>query len=269
MTSDPPVQVDFIEGGASGPAVILVHSSVAGARQWRRLMEDLKGDFRLRAVNLFGYGKTPAWPAGARQSLDDQARLVEAALPPDAGEVYLVGHSFGASVAMKAAARLGSRVTRLALLEPNPVSLLAQAGRTEAFADAMTMRDCIKKFGALGEWQVAAETFADYWGGAGSWEGMPPDRRETFTQALKPNFFEWDAVTDDTTSVEEWVRLLPRRTLVVSDPNTVLPVRELIALLRRSSPNWTYKEVAGGHMAPLTRPELINPIVAAFLRGSG
>ena len=93
---------------------------------------------------------------------------------------------------------------------------------------------------------------------------MPPDRRETFTQALKPNFFEWDSVTDEATPVEEWVRLLPRRTLVVSDPNTVLPVRELIALLRRSSPNWTYKVVPGGHMAPLTRPELINPIVAAF-----
>ena len=64
---------------------------------------------------------------------------------------------------------------------------------------------------------------------------MPPERREAFTQALKPNFFEWDGVTDDTTPVEDWVRLLPRRTLVVSDPNTVLPVRELIALLRRSS----------------------------------
>ena len=57
---------------------------------------------------------------------------------------------------MKAAARLKGRVTKLVLLEPNPVSLLAQAGRTEAFADAMAMCDCIKKFGTLGEWQVAA-----------------------------------------------------------------------------------------------------------------
>ena len=32
-------------------------------------------------MNLFGYGKTPPWPAGSRQSLADQARLVEAALP--------------------------------------------------------------------------------------------------------------------------------------------------------------------------------------------
>ena len=268
MTDNPAVQVDFLEAGSSGPAVMLVHSSVAGARQWRRLMDDLKNEFRVRAVNLFGYGRTSAWSTDASQSLGDQAGLVEAALPAGADEVYLVGHSFGGSVAMKAAARLGGRVAKLVLLEPNPIYLLAQAGETEAFADAMAMRDCIKKFGALGQWQVAAETFADYWGGAGSWEGMPPDRRETFTQALKPNFFEWDGVTDETTPVEQWVRLLPRRTLVVSDPATVLPIRALVALLRRSCPQWTYQEAAGGHMAPLTRADLINPIVVSFLRGS-
>ena len=58
MTNDPPVKVDYLEAGSSGPFVILVHSSVAGARQWRRLMEDLKGRFRVRAVNLFGYSET-------------------------------------------------------------------------------------------------------------------------------------------------------------------------------------------------------------------
>jgi hypothetical protein len=31
---------DFVETG-QGPLVVLVHSSVAGARQWRRLMTDL------------------------------------------------------------------------------------------------------------------------------------------------------------------------------------------------------------------------------------
>jgi pimeloyl-ACP methyl ester carboxylesterase len=117
---DPPIKVDYLEAGSSGPVVMLVHSSVSGARQWRRLMGDLKDQFRVRAVNLFGYGKTPAWPGETIQSLDDQARLVEAALPANADEVYLVGHSFGGSVAMKAAARLAGRVARLVLLETNP-----------------------------------------------------------------------------------------------------------------------------------------------------
>ena len=130
--------------------VMLVHSSVSGARQWRRLMGDLKDQFRVRAVNLFGYGKTPPWPAETIQSLDDQPGLVEAALPANTDEVYLDGHSFGGSVAMKTAARLAGRVARLVLLETNPFYLLAQSDRVDAFAEAMELRNYIKKFGALG-----------------------------------------------------------------------------------------------------------------------
>jgi pimeloyl-ACP methyl ester carboxylesterase len=266
MWKSRPINVDFVEAGSAGPLVMLVHSSVSGARQWRRLMEDLRDRFRVRAVNLFGYGKTPPWPAEATQSLDDQARLVEAALPADAGEIYLVGHSFGGSVAMKAAARLAGRVARLVLLETNPFYLLAQSGRIDAFAEAMELRDCVKKFGALGEWATAAEKFADYWGGAGTWREMTLERRSAFAEALKPNFFEWDAVMNEATSVEQWASLLPRATLLVCDPGTVLPIREIAALLRRSGPGWTYTEVPGaGHMAPLTRPDLINPLVGSFL----
>jgi pimeloyl-ACP methyl ester carboxylesterase len=262
----PPIEVDFLEAGSSGPVVMLVHSSVSGARQWRRLMDDLKDRFRVRAVNLFGYGKTPPWPAETTQSLDDQARLVEAALPANADAIYLVGHSFGGSVAMKAAAQLAGRVTKLVLLETNPFYLLAQSGRLDAFAEAMDLRNCIKKFGALGEWETAAEKFGDYWGGAGTWQDMPSERRIAFAEALKPNFFEWDAVMNETTSAEQWAILLPRATLLVCDPDTVLPIREIVAVLRRSCPGWAYEEVAGGgHMAPLTRPDLINPIVGSFL----
>jgi pimeloyl-ACP methyl ester carboxylesterase len=233
---------------------------------WLRLMDDLKGQFRVRAVNLFGYGRTPPWLGGATQSLDDQAALVEAVLPPDADEVYLVGHSLGGSVAMKAAARLRSRVTKLVLLEPNAINLLAQAGYDAAFAEVKEQRDCIKKFGALGEWATVAEKFADYWSGAGSWRDMSPERRDAFTKALKPNFFECDALINETTSAIQWAQLLPRATMLLCDPNTVQPIRTITAILRSTCPEWAYEEVmGGGHMAPLRRPDLINPLVRSFL----
>ena len=120
---------------------------------------------------------------------DDQARLVEAALPPDADEIYLVGHSFGGSVAMKVAARLTGRVAKLVLLETNPFYLLAQAGRMDAFAEAMELRNYIKKFGALGEWATAAEKFADYWNGAGTWRDMSFDRRDRVFGSPQAEFF--------------------------------------------------------------------------------
>lgn len=69
----------------------------------------------------------------------------------------------------------------------------------------------------------------------------------------------------DETRVEDWDRL-PCATLMVSDPETVRPVREITNLLRKSCPTWMFREIAaGGHMAPITRPDLINPLVAKFL----
>ena len=95
---------------------------------------------------------------------------------------------------------------------------------------------------------------------------MSSDRRVAFSEALKPNFFEWDAVMNETTPAEKWAALLPGRTLLVYHPGTVLPIREITAILRGSCRSWAYAEVPGaGHMAPLTRPDLINPLVGSFL----
>jgi len=110
---------------------------------------------------------------------------------------------------MKVAARLTGRVAKLVLLETNPFYLLAQAGRMDAFAEAVELRNYIEKFGALGEWTIAAEKFADYWNSAGTWQEMSFDRRIAFSEALKPNFFEWDAVMNETTPAEHWAALLP------------------------------------------------------------
>jgi hypothetical protein len=122
---------------------------------------------------------------------------------------------------------------------------------------SLRLRSCaigVQKFGAHGEWTSAAQKFADYWGGAGTWRDMPLKRRTAFAEALKPNFFEWDAVMNEATSLEQWTILLPRATLLVYDPGTVLPT------------GWTYKKVPGvGHMAPLTRPDVIDPLIDTFL----
>ncbi len=265
MREEPLCEPDFLQAG-SGNTVMLVHSSVSGASQWRRLIDDLKDDFHVRAVNLYGYGRTPPWSRDVPQTLNDQARLVEAALPSDADPVFLVGHSFGGSVAMKVAARLSDRVAGLVLLETNPFYLLEQAGRKDAFAEAVDLRDCIKEFGARGEWSAAAERFADYWGGTGSWQRMSVERRAAFAAAIKPNYFEWDAVMNETTTAKQWARLLPRSTLLITARDTVLPIREIAAILRLACPQWTSEEIAsGGHLAPLSHPELVNPLVKAFL----
>jgi len=260
--------VDILEAG-TGQKVILIHSSVSGARQWRQLISDLDNRFHTVAVNLFGYGQTTAWTADRPQTLNDQAALIETILPDDGSQICLAGHSFGGSVAMKAAERLGPRVSKLVLLDPNPFYLLDLHGRTEAFAEIIELRDWVKHHAARGDWQQAAERFADYWGGTRTWTSMTDDRKAKFIQALQPNFHEWDAVIDERTRLDEWVSRLPLQTLIISAEDTVRPIREIIELMRQECSAWQFAQIPeGGHMAPLGRPDLVNPIISSFLDGS-
>ncbi len=258
------LKIDHTDDGQGQP-VVLIHSSVSANRQWRALTEALKDRYRVLAINLFGYGETTPWPGSSSQSLYAQAGLVLALCEELGSPVHLVGHSFGASVALKAARLLGPRVGSLILLEPNPFYLLKQNGRTQAFLEARSLRDHVKCFGSLRDWPKVAERFADYWLGDGSWSTMPEKRRASFVDSLPPNFYEWDAVMEEETSVEEW-RGLSAKTLVVSDAATRLPVREIVDIFAKACPHWTFHTIPeGGHMAPLTRPELINPVVREFL----
>jgi pimeloyl-ACP methyl ester carboxylesterase len=258
--------VDFIEHG-SGPTVVLIHSSVAGARQWRSLMETLGDRFRFLAVNLYGYGKTPPWPGPQAQSLLDQAKLLDGLLPGDGSPFAIVGHSFGGAVAMKAAARFGGRVRRLVLLEPNPFYLLKAAGRRSGFAEAEALIGCLKAKGGKGGWPAAAAFFADYWTGPGSWAAMPEDRKAKFAAALTPTFHECDAVMDPgETALGDWAAALPAATTLVSAADTVGAIRDIVGLLQEACPHWRVETLReGGHMAPLTRPDLVNPLIARAL----
>jgi pimeloyl-ACP methyl ester carboxylesterase len=258
------LEIEFSDAG-SGPAVVLVHSSVSGLRQWRSLTELLSASYRVRALNLYGYGATTPWPERQTQTLAAQARLVVAACEGLREPVSLVGHSFGGTVALKAAMLLGARVGSMVLIEPNPLYLLAQGGRDEELAEVRALRDHVKRFGALGEWEAVAERFADYWVGDGTWNAMPVARRAAFAALLPPNLHEWDAALEEGTTVED-LAALRCRTLVMSDPATRRPIRAIAEILAQACPAWTFHDLpAGGHMAPLTRPDLVDPVIRAFL----
>ena len=257
--------VDYLQKG-DGPIVVLIHSSVAGAGQWRRLMDELSDRFHLIAINLYGYGGTRAWSLPRAQTLRDQAELLHQVLPDQDCRFSIVGHSFGGSVAMNAAALFGDRVERLVLIEPNPFYLLAPGEQPGAFAEAKALRDCIKENGLKEDWETAAAVFADYWTGDGSWEAMSEERRAKFAQALKPNFHEWDAIMNESTTLSQWVSKLPRQTTVISASDTVNSINQIVELMKKTCAGWRFVQLdRGGHMAPLTEPDRVNPIVSDAL----
>lgn len=259
------LRIDYSEVG-SGETVVLIHSGASSNRQWRTLTTALQHRFCVIAPNLYGAGETAPWPGPGPMRLADSARMVQLVCGPTGGPVNLVGHSYGGAVAMEAAARLGERAVRLALLEPAPYDLLRQHGRTAAYNEAWTLYQLVKDAGGRGDWRSVTERFLRAFLGDDAWEAMPEDRRKRSEQLVQHNGHEWDTLMTDRTTLAQWAARLPKRTLVVSAPDTWPPLRELMNVLECACPHWTFSTVAaGGHMAPLTRPDLVDPVIAAFL----
>lgn len=258
--------VEYLDAG-SGPAVILLHSSASGLRQWRRLVEELQGRFRLMAINLFGYGKTSPWPGSKTQTLADQAALVAAVASIVDAPVTLIGHSLGGAVALETALRLEDRLRAVIAFEPILFSLLNDHGPADAFAEIHNIATHFKAWGRAGEWDRAGEWFVDYWSGAGSWANMPDERKAGLRIMLPNVLHEWDAVISPSRGLRDWDRIAaPVHILRAAD--TRCPTMAIASLLTTTHRHWYLHNLdAGGHMAPLTRPDLVNPLFTGILAG--
>ena len=258
------LMVEVAEDGV-GPPVVLLHSSVSGNRQWKKLTEQLRDRYRVSAPNLYGYGSTSAWPDTAGpQTLQAAVEPVMAVLDGIEGPVRIVGHSWGGSVALQAAALLGERVSHLVLFEPMMAALLRTHHRSTEWEEAEALYRDVKRYGGDGQWEALAARFTAYFNGEGAWEATPPDRQKLVASLLKPNYYEWDAASEDHTA--ESFKRITARTLLMRSANTRPAIREISNILREQFPHWTFHEIeTGGHMAPLTRPDLVNPTIGTFL----
>ena len=257
-------EVEYGETGA-GPAVVLVHSSASGNRQWRRLADELAPRYRLIAINLFGYGATAPWPGDRPLTLGDAAELVVAVAEPLPQPIALVGHSLGAAVAFEAALRLGARVAKLIAYEPILFHLLAPHGFTAAATEIRGVASSYSARTAAGDWASAGKLFVDYWSGPGAWDDMTDERRHGVTKLLPNVLHEFDAVLEPWRALHEW-SAVAAPTHILRAADTRPPTHAIATLLSVANPHWRLHEVAtGGHMAPVARPDLINPLIAEVL----
>lgn len=257
------LRVEFIDEG-KGPPVVLAHSSVSGNRQWKRLIARLQDRYRVLAPNLHGYGQTTAWTEDGTQTIDAAAEVLLAVCEELEGPIRLVGHSWGGGVALATAKVLGARVSHLAMFEPMLAAMLREHGRREAWAEASALHADVKQLGGTSQWDALAKRFTDYFNGEGAWEATPVDRRKAIATLLLPNYYEWDSAQTPTTA--DSFANVSARTLLMRAADTRMVMSQIVDLLSAAFPHWQVIEIPdGGHMAPMTRPDVVNGAIAAFL----
>jgi len=108
----------YTEQTGQGEPVVLIHGFGASSYSWRKVMPGLADQYRVVALDLFGFGWTERSENGRSFTRDDQIELVLGVM--DALEIesaHIVGHSYGGSITMALAADHPERVKSMVLVD--------------------------------------------------------------------------------------------------------------------------------------------------------
>ena len=175
--------VPFAREAGTGPGIVCTHSNASSSGQWRDLMELLAPRYRVFAVDSYGAGKSPEWPSDRVITLRDEVAPIEPMLAEAGSPIALIGHSYGAAIALMAALTDAGRVRAMALYEPTLLSLLD--AETPAPNEAEGIREAVVDASAALDAGYAAQRFIDYWMGTGSWERTADQRRASIAASVR------------------------------------------------------------------------------------
>lgn len=246
---------------------MLLHGSASSSAQWRKLRPRLESGFRVLAPDLFGHGGTDPWPGRGPLTLADEAMLVAALIGNSAWPVHLVGHAYGAAVALNFAVRHPERLASLTLIEPLAVHLLKVGSGPERvwLNEIEGLWRTVLAGLANGDRFGAIAAFVDYWHGAGAFEMLDEARQEQLAGQLAPLALNFHATLTEVASIHACRRIrVP--TLLLQGGRSPRPLRRITELLAEALPfARTATLAAAGHMLPLTHGEQVNALIQDHL----
>lgn len=261
-----PIPQPFVRDSGAGPAVVCIHSNASTSGQWRALMDVLAASRRVLAPDSYGSGKTADWPSDRLIRLQDEIDLLEPVFASAGESLTLVGHSYGAAIALLAALRNPARVRALALYEPTLFAVVDARQPPPNGADGI--RDAVRAAGAAldrDDPDTAARHFIDFWMGAGSWDAMPAQRKPPIAASVV-NVRRWShALFTEPTVAEAFAALDVPVLYMLGDesPESAHAVaRVLLQVLRRVE---VVRFPRVGHMAPVTHSDAVNAQIVRFL----
>lgn len=240
--------------GAGPRPVLALHCTIAHSGAWRGLAAAMEDEVTIHAPDMLCHGRSPDWDGQG----DFHDRMTEAVMEHLTERMDIVGHSFGATLALRIAAQRPEMVRSLTIIETvhfafagaeDPAILAAQQEAAEPFNQAVL----------AGEYETAARLFNGGWGDdAGpSWEEQPEQTRAAMIRGVRIVPHCSPAIIHDRPGL-----LKPGALDRVSMPVLLLRggrTQPIIAAthdaLARRLPDMRNRVVEGaGHMLPVTHP---------------
>jgi pimeloyl-ACP methyl ester carboxylesterase len=258
--------IDRIEGtGPAAATVIALPCSGAGGAMWQALRAALGDDFRLLTPELYGAASGPVWPGARAFTLEDEAAPIVGLIDAAEGAVHLVGHSYGAAVALQVALARSERVAGLTLFEPAAFQLLQPIDGIE-YAEITGLARDVEVMLVCGDARGAMRRFVNYWGGAGAWDQMTEEAQRALMRWAPKAPLDFRALLGRPVRALRYEDLgMPCR--IISGDRSPDPVREIAGILCETMPHCELMKMTGaGHMAPFTQGVEVADLIADHVR---
>ena len=231
---------------------------MGSGRAFDPMARRLGGRVDLTAFDLPSHGRSGAWqPADGEDYHTTVTRMAEGLLGE--GPVDLIGHSIGATVALRLAVAAPGRVRSLTLIEP----VLFAASRSGHSLD-----DELAALAAAGRIEAAARLFLGIWGAPGGFEALPRSLQQAAVE-LMPLVLETDAaLSADVHGILRpgGLEAVRAPSLLIAGADSPAVVGEIFDTLAARLPDARRATVPGaGHMAPVTHPAEVTALVAGNL----
>lgn len=241
-------------GSGPRPALAL-HCSLGHGGSWRKVAGCLDRIATLTAMDLPGHGDSGDWD-GVEDLHGLATEMARGLLGP---RQDLIGHSFGATVALRLAVEAPERVRTLTLIEPVFFAAALQEDRDGAEA---ALADTVPYAQALAARDIdrAAQLFNGVWGEDTPWAEIPEATRRYITQRMPLILGQAPMLFEDNAGLLAPGRL-ERATMpcLILQGDRTAPVVNLIhTALEKRLPQARRRTIIGaGHMAPMTHPEAV------------
>jgi pimeloyl-ACP methyl ester carboxylesterase len=255
-----------IERSGAGEPVVLLHSSGLSGGQWRRLVPELvKRGVRTVVPDLTGHGASEPWlepePFSFHIDVEQIAELVRAE-----GGAHVVGHSYGALVALHTALAAPGFVRSLTLYEP--VSFGVLEGPEDADVRA-TLGGVSMHWGTTPEEHEAwLERFVEFWGSVGGWKALREQARAEFRRVGWVVREGVRSLTEDTTRGATLAAIEVPLHLFAGERSPA-PAGRVTQRLKQAIPTAHLTTIPGiGHMGPVANADIVNPLLIAAITAS-
>ncbi|WP_420862791.1 alpha/beta fold hydrolase [Algirhabdus cladophorae] len=253
----------WTDAGSGSRKALWIHCSLARLGVWEGTLAGLANTYSSTAFDMPGHGAADPWNGGDGRDYQDVTAQI--GLTFCDGPTHVIGHSFGATVALRMALLRPDLINALTLIEPvffavahadDDPSYQGHVEDFEPFVAAIDRDDRV----------TAAQVFTDLWGGGRPWEKLPAKAQSYITDRIHLIPAGAPAIEQDVHDVlgSGALERLDVPVTLIEGAKSPPVIAAIQSGLERRLPRATRHIIDGaGHMAPMTHPQAVAEIIRA------